>query len=64
MSAWEIQVKVQLGKSALVRPLAEIVADQHKTNQVMLLPVQYEHVLELDNLPFHHKDPFDRLLIA
>ena len=67
VSTWEIQVKVQLGKLNLVRPLVEIVADQRKTNQVVLLPVQYEHVLELDNLPFRdtpHALKGRRLLVS
>lgn len=44
-------------------PLASIIANQQR-NQLEILPVSLEHVLALDNLPLHHKDPFDRLLIA
>ncbi len=61
---WEMQIKLQLGKLTLPAPLADIVANQLKNNQIELLPVQLAHVLQLANLPLRHKDPFDRLLIA
>lgn len=63
-SLWEIQIKTQIGKLALQTPLAEMIAQQQTENGVVLLPITLPHVLELDNLPPHHKDPFDRLLIA
>ena len=63
-SVWEIQIKAHLGKLDLNRPLAEIVREQERTNHLELMPIQVGHVLGLDQLPFHHKDPFDRLLIA
>lgn len=64
VSIWEIQIKVQIGKLDLGKQLVDVVANQRKANQIELLPVYYNHVLDLDNLPLHHKDPFDRLLIA
>ncbi len=63
-SVWEMQIKSQLGKLDLDRPLAEIVESQQLINNVELLPVQLAHVLALQHLPPHHKDPFDRLIIA
>lgn len=63
-SVWEMQIKAQQGKLTLPRPLPELVAGQQQANSVRLLPVQLKHVLELGSLPLHHKDPFDRLLIA
>ena len=63
-SLWEMQVKRQLGKLDLRLPLAEIVAHQRETNSVSILPIIQEHVLALEELPSHHKDPFDRLLVA
>jgi PIN domain nuclease of toxin-antitoxin system len=63
-SAWEIQIKLQLGKLDLDRPLADIIASQQRTNHVEVLPVQIAHVLALQHLPPHHKDPFDRLIMA
>jgi len=63
-SAWEMQIKIGLGKLRLQRTLAETIATQRTTNGIQILAVELDHVLELQNLPFHHKDPFDRLLIA
>lgn len=63
-SAWEMQSKLQLGKLDLRLPLAEVIASQQQTNHLQVLPVALGHVLALQNLPAHHKDPFDRLLIA
>lgn len=63
-SVWEMQVKVQLGKLKLGKPLRELVASQVATNDLKILTIELPHVLVLDTLPFHHKDPFDRLLIA
>ena len=63
-SVWEMQIKIQLGKLKLTVPLAEIIERQQHTNQIEILPVNLSHVLALDSLPSHHKDPFNRLLIA
>jgi PIN domain nuclease of toxin-antitoxin system len=59
-----MQIKLQLGKLQLQSSLAEIIESQQKTNNLEILPVRLAHVLELDNFPLHHRDPFDRLLIA
>ncbi len=64
VSVWELQIKAQLGKLTLAVPLASMVQTQQQTNGVQILPVELAHVLALDSLPLHHKDPFDRLLIA
>jgi PIN domain nuclease of toxin-antitoxin system len=44
--------------------LAEVIESQQKTNNIEILPISLIHVLALESLPNHHKDPFDRLLIA
>jgi PIN domain nuclease of toxin-antitoxin system len=64
VSVWEIQIKNQLGKLNLGTALTEIIENQNKINRIKVLPVNLGHVLYLDKLPNHHKDPFDRLLIA
>ena len=64
VSIWEIQIKHQLGKLKLGLPLARLVEIHQRVNEVKVLPVMLEHVLELENLPTPHGDPFDRLLIA
>lgn len=63
-SIWEMSIKYQLGKLRLQRPLSEMPADQQRLNALEVLPVALGHVLALDALPMHHKDPFDRLLVA
>lgn len=63
-SVWEMQIKIQLGKLKLSLPLKELVKNQQETNHLTVSPVALTHVLALDALPPHHKDPFDRLLIA
>jgi len=63
-SVWEMQIKLQLGKLKLNLPLAELIESQQQTNSIEILPVTLVHVLALQNLPPHHKDPFDRLLIV
>ncbi len=63
-SIWEMQIKVQLGKIKLRLPLKGLIDSQQRDNQVEILSITTEHILELDNLPFYHKDPFDRRLIA
>jgi len=63
-SVWEMQIKLQLGKLKLDLPLAEIIESQQQRNNIEILPVLLTHVLALQSLPAHHKDPFDRLLIA
>jgi PIN domain nuclease of toxin-antitoxin system len=64
ISIWEIQIKVRSGKLKLSKPIGMLVEHQQTTNDVKILPVMLEHVLVLDSLPDHHRDPFDRLLIA
>ncbi|GIV71213.1 type II toxin-antitoxin system VapC family toxin [Caldilinea sp.] len=64
VSLWEMQIKLQLGKLRLALPLQEIVESQRQINSIEILPVTLAHVLALDKLPVHHKDPFDRLLVV
>ena len=63
-SLWEMQIKLQLGKLKLNKPLAELVSGQMEINKIDILDVKLQHVLALGKLPSLHKDPFDRLLIA
>ena len=64
VSIWEMQIKIQLGKLTLNLPLLEIIQHQQQNNNLKILPISITHVLALENLSNHHKDPFDRLLIA
>jgi PIN domain nuclease of toxin-antitoxin system len=64
VSAWEIQIKVQLKKLAFTTPLAAAVAKHQQTYGLQVLPITLDHVAALDGLPTPHKDPFDRMLAA
>lgn len=63
-SVWEMQIKVQIGKLSFKRGLKNTIEMHRLQNNLQILPITPEHIYELENLPFHHKDPFDRLLIA
>lgn len=63
-SIWEMQIKMQLGKLNFTLPLREKVIGQQRTNHLQLLSIRLSHIYTLEQLPFHHRDPFDRLLIA
>lgn len=63
-SLWEIQIKSQLGKLTLTEPLKMKVERQKEINGLVILPVEEEHVYTLSRLGSHHRDPFDRILIA
>ena len=63
-SIWEMQIKSQLGKLVFDRPLRDIVQSQQRDNGLELLPITPGHIYALQDLPVHHRDPFDRLLIA
>lgn len=64
VSVWEIQIKSQLGKLKLSQPLKDLIESQQEANDLKILPIELPHALALNTLPVHHKDPFDRLLIA
>ena len=63
-SFWEICIKLSLGKLSLKREWFKTIQEEMRINAVQWLPVEMEHCLELTKLPFHHRDPFDRMLIA
>jgi PIN domain nuclease of toxin-antitoxin system len=63
ISFWEMAIKIQLGKLQLPESLEDMLA--HTTQvKLAILPLRPEHILELQRLPLHHRDPFDRLLLA
>jgi PIN domain nuclease of toxin-antitoxin system len=63
-SIWEIQIKSQLSKLNLTRLLPDLIQQQCEVNEIQLLEIKLEHIYALKDLPNHHRDPFDRLLIA
>ena len=63
-SIWEMQIKYQLGKLELDLPLSTIIEEQYTYNDLQILPIETYHIFALADLPLHHKDPFDRLLLV
>jgi PIN domain nuclease of toxin-antitoxin system len=63
-SSWEIAVKLSLGKLRFDRPLHRFFADLVTEHGVEVLPIDHRHCLRLADLPMHHRDPFDRMLIV
>src|SRR5258708_34451040 len=63
-SVWEILIKVQSGKLNFPRPAGPYVLSRLAENRIKGLPISVDHLLTLERLPIHHRDPFDRMLIA
>ena len=63
-SGWEIVIKVRLGRLTLPEPLETFVPEQMALNAIEGLPIQMSHALHVYTLPDHHRDPFDRMLVA
>jgi PIN domain nuclease of toxin-antitoxin system len=64
VSLWEVSIKIKTGKLNTLGSSCVYVHDEMESYGMELLPIRYEHILALEILPLHHKDPFDRLLIA
>lgn len=63
-SSWEIAVKHGLGKLELDRPLHRLFAELVGEQGLEVLPIRHRHCVRVAELPRHHRDPFDRMLIA
>jgi PIN domain nuclease of toxin-antitoxin system len=63
VSLWEITIKVSLNKLKLSGDIEELIALINDTG-ISLIDISTQDLIELKDLPFHHRDPFDRLLVA
>ena len=63
-SCWEMAIKSSLGKLVLTKPVDRFVHDQIIENCFKILNIELRHAAKVESLPFHHRDPFDRLLIG
>ncbi len=63
-SHWEIAIKISIGKYRIPGQFEDWMNDQIQINELAILPLEVAHSAAVITLPFHHKDPFDRLLIA
>ena len=64
VSGWEISIKAGVGKLTLTDVPVKFVAGQVSGNGMEVLPIHLDHALRVYDLPNHHQDPFDRLLVA
>jgi PIN domain nuclease of toxin-antitoxin system len=62
--AWEIAIKASLGKLDLTVPFEKLVPGELRSNDIELLPITPAHLVAVMALPFHHRDPFDRMYVA
>ncbi|MBD94955.1 MAG: PIN domain nuclease [Acidobacteria bacterium] len=62
-SVWEMAIKASLGRLTLPLSVSEFVADKLGTG-MRVLSVDWQHGAAVERLPFHHRDPFDRVLVA
>ncbi len=63
-SVWEILINVRAGKLPLPEPAGPYVVRKLAENRIEVLPINLDHVLRIEAMPVHHRDPFDRILIA
>lgn len=62
-SLWEISIKTALGKLS-IKGNYESVVDDVTDNSIQILPINFAHTVEQNRLPFHHRDPFDRIIVS
>lgn len=63
-SVWEILIKVQIGKLPLPQPSGPYLVKQAAENRIEVLQINLDHIVRIESLAVHHRDPFDRVLIA
>ena len=63
-SCWEMAIKASIGKLRLTKPVERFIPEELAANDFLLLNLDFRHVAKVETLPFHHRDPFDRLLVA
>ncbi|HEX5166942.1 MAG TPA: type II toxin-antitoxin system VapC family toxin [Thermomicrobiales bacterium] len=63
-SLWEIAIKMSVGKLTINYAFDDLIATQLPQNDIVLLSVSAQHVAGVVDLPLHHRDPFDRMLVA
>jgi PIN domain nuclease of toxin-antitoxin system len=63
-SVWEMAIKVGTGKLVLAKPLDRFLDEHLDVNEIEVLPIERRHSTYVASLPLHHRDPFDRMLVA
>lgn len=62
-SIWEITIKTGLGKLSINGSIEDVWKDL-KNNGIIVLPIELKHLKVYESLPFHHRDPFDRIIAS
>lgn len=62
-SFWEVAIKINIGKLTLPFEL-DVLVQETISNDIEILEIEMSHILKVVNLPLHHRDPFDRLIIS
>ena len=63
-SLWELAIKVSIGKLEILEEFDELIPKKIEENEIKVLHIQLSHLSAMMTLPFYHRDPFDRLIIA
>jgi PIN domain nuclease of toxin-antitoxin system len=63
-SLWEMAVKNSLGKLQMPKPIDRFLSEEMAYNRIEILDIKAHHAFEVANLPFYHRDPFDRMIAA
>ena len=63
-SLWEMAIKASLGRLQLAQPFEILIPEHLRLNSISLLNITVKHAVQIAAMPFHHRDPFDRLLVA
>ncbi len=63
-SLWEIAIKINIGNLALNKPFEQLFPDELDFHGIEILDITVDTLVQLTTLPLHHRDPFDRLIIA
>jgi PIN domain nuclease of toxin-antitoxin system len=63
-SFWEVAIKVSIGKYPMTVPFDRFFTEGIEGNDMVILPLEIRHASVLSSLPMHHKDPFDRMIVA
>jgi len=64
VSPWETGIKISTGKLTLNRSVDKFFEERMQASGIILLPIKLHHIAHISTLPFHHRDPFDRILVA
>jgi len=63
-SIWELAIKASSGRLPLPRPTTRFLLEQAAARDIEILPIERHHIAIAEQLPFHHRDPFDRMIVA